>query len=99
MQANGQVGEQGKGRRACNSCEWGGVLELVTHVHKSVCVFLGGRAMMVNEFLARYDSIGGQEVAEAHFLKKMLKIHTIRYSLLYMKTIFRIYPDIPVRKM
>ncbi len=26
-QTDGQGGEQGKGRRTCNFCEWGGVLE------------------------------------------------------------------------
>jgi hypothetical protein len=36
MWANGWAGEQRKGRRVCISCEWGGVLELVTHVQESV---------------------------------------------------------------
>jgi hypothetical protein len=81
MRAKGQAGEQGKGGCACNSCDLGGVFELVTHVCKSVYVFLGGRATMVNEFLAWYNSIGGEEVAEVPFSKKLLKIRTIRYSL------------------
>jgi hypothetical protein len=71
MQANGRVGEQGKGGCACNFCEWGGVLELVVHVCKSVCVYLGGRATTVNEILARYNSIRGEEVAEAPFSQKI----------------------------
>ncbi len=54
---NGRAGEQGKGRRACNFCEWGEVSELVTHVCKSLCVFYSGCATTVNEFLERYDSI------------------------------------------
>ena len=61
--ASGRAGEQGKGRRACNFCEWGGVLELVTHVCKSLCVFYSGRATRVNEILARYDSISTYHVS------------------------------------
>ncbi len=63
MQANGQAGEQGKGRRACYFCERGGALELVTHIRKSVCVFLGGHATTVNEFLVRYHSISTYHVS------------------------------------
>jgi hypothetical protein len=69
----GQMDGQGNRERAgvcADFCEWGGVLELVTHVCKSMCVFLGGRAMTVNEFLARYNSIRGEEVAEVPFSQK-----------------------------
>ncbi len=41
MQVNGWGGEQQKGGCACNSFEWGGVLELVKHVQESVLFHAG----------------------------------------------------------
>jgi hypothetical protein len=41
MWGNGRVGEQQKGRYACNSCKWGGVSKLVTHVQERVLFHAG----------------------------------------------------------
>ncbi len=55
MRANVRVGEQQKGGRACNSCEWGEVLKMVTHVQESILFHAG-----------KWAGVGNSERAGVH---------------------------------